>query len=243
MQLNKNIDEQMLASFVDGELDAQGSEIVIRLMEQDSGIRDQVYQLRRTKDLMRISFGNASASTREIEHCRMAWWQRLPPRFAASFAAIIISFSAGMLSDDLLTRSIQHQAAGPARLMENRDKVILHISQADKTQYMKALNYVENFLRKHRADESRIEVVAHANGIDLLRQDTSPYKNRIISLMEHYPNIHFLACANGLKVLRENGVAVKIIKGVVTDETVMDHIIARIHQGWSYIKVDSKLQI
>lgn len=243
MYTHKHIDEQMLASFVDGELDSQSSEIVIRMMEQDSEIREHIYQLRRAKDLMKLSFGDAAASSQLNVACRSAWWQRFPPRLVASFAAIVISFSAGLLSYDLLSRALPHHTEDFTASTPHQDRVILHISQASQLQYTKVLNYVDEFLREHRTDGSRIEVVAHANGINLLRQDTSPYRKRIMSLMEHHPNVHFVACANGLKLLRENGVAVKIIKGVATDETAMDHIIARIHQGWSYIKVDSKFQI
>jgi anti-sigma factor RsiW len=53
-------DDQALGSFVDGLLDAAHTGKIIKAMEDDPEIRERVYQLRRTKDLMKLGFADAS---------------------------------------------------------------------------------------------------------------------------------------------------------------------------------------
>jgi hypothetical protein len=55
-----NFDARALGNFVDGQLDAAHNEKIIKAMEDDLEIRERVYQLRRTKDLMKLGFGDAS---------------------------------------------------------------------------------------------------------------------------------------------------------------------------------------
>jgi anti-sigma factor RsiW len=54
------LDDQALGSFVDGLLDAAHTGKIIKAMEDDLEIRERVYQLRRTKDLMKLGFADAS---------------------------------------------------------------------------------------------------------------------------------------------------------------------------------------
>jgi len=57
--------------------------------------------------------------------------------------------------------------------------------------------------------------------------------------MRERNNVHFIACAYGIRLLHERGVEPNIIEGISTDKTAMDHIIDRLQSGWTYIKVDS----
>ena len=52
------IDEVMLAAFVDDQLDATNREAIITAMDTDADLRDRVYELRKVKDLMKLSFGD-----------------------------------------------------------------------------------------------------------------------------------------------------------------------------------------
>ena len=121
------------------------------------------------------------------------------------------------------------------------EKIIVHISQSDPKQFAIALTYAEKFLAEHESSNHQIDVVAHADGIDLMRADVSPLKEQIISLIDKYDNVHFIACAGAIKMFtQKNGVAPQIIKGVGTDYTAFDHIVGRLQTGgWQYIKVET----
>jgi intracellular sulfur oxidation DsrE/DsrF family protein len=47
-----------------------------------------------------------------------------------------------------------------------------------------------------RGEVALIEIVAHGPGLHMLREDTSPVKDRIERISEEHPNISFVACSN-----------------------------------------------
>ncbi len=121
-----------------------------------------------------------------------------------------------------------------------QDRVILHVSESNPRHFSRALAFVKTFLKQQQLhNKGQIEVVAHAGGLDLLREGVSPYENEVKTLMEKYPNVHFIACAAGIRGLIKQGIEPNIIDGIPTDETAFDHIVAKLQSGWSYVKVQS----
>ena len=234
----EHIDDQILGTFIDGELDAANQEAIINAMETDLELRERVYRLRRARDLMRLGYGDAPPpSTHSHKPVYRGWSE--PLRFAASFAALVISVAAGMLGYHYLV-SPGNQPVIAGVTQSQPEKVILHISQSSEKQFMRALAYTEQFLHDHVGDGNRIEVVAHAGGLDLLREDISPLRDRITALMQRFDNVHFIACANAISLLHAKGTDPRIIPGIATDATAFDHIVGRLQTGgWRYLKVES----
>ncbi len=240
-----SLDDQTLGSFVDGMLDAAHSETVIRAMDYDQGIRDRVQQLHRVKDLMKVGFGHTKAPSTHARKTRLATWRLFSPSIAASIAALVVMFAAGMLSHPY----VQGQPGFPGELLasfspvhSDSDNVILHISESDPQQFAAALLYAEKFLQEHRSQGYQVDVVAHAGGLDMMRDDVSPLKLQMIEMLSRYDNVHFIGCANAIRMLRKKGINPPIIAGVSTDNTAFDHIVDRLQNGgWRYIKVDSLL--
>lgn len=243
--VESSMDEQTLGSFVDGMLDAAQSETVIRAIQQDQEIREQVQQLRLVKDLMKVGFGHIRAPSTHSGKTRFATWKLFSPRIAASVAALAVTFAAGLLSPSYL----QGQAGFPGQLLasfgqlqSDRNNVILHISESDPLQFTAALVYAENYLVEHQAQGYQVDVVAHAKGLDMMRDDVSPIKLQMIEMLSKYDNVHFIGCANAIKMLRTKGIEPHIITGVSTDSTAFDHIVKRLQgSDWKYIRVDSLL--
>ena len=50
------IAEIMISAFVDNQLDSENHEDIIRAMQTDAILRDEVYQIRRLKNLMTLSY-------------------------------------------------------------------------------------------------------------------------------------------------------------------------------------------
>jgi hypothetical protein len=46
-----------------------------------------------------------------------------------------------------------------------------------------------------------------------------------------------VACANTIKRLQEKGVDVPLIDRTHARETAIDHVVARLRNGWTYIKI------
>lgn len=246
MKQAEDIDDVMINAFVDGQLDAANCEAVLAGMEADPEIRQRVYLVRRAKDLMKVGFGTAQAPSPATSRIRSCLSGRLGTHgLAASLLAVSLGFGSGVLGYHVSRQlsSGEHQPALASAQMPSSDHVILHISQSDPRQFSAALRYVENFLNNNPLPASRIEVVANAGGLDLMRADVSPFKNQIVSLMKRHENVHFIACLNGIRNLRRRGIEPRIIGDIDTDETAIDHIINRLQAGWTYVKVDALPQI
>lgn len=239
------IDDLMLAAFVDGQLDPGNCESVLAALESDSDTRDRLYQLRRAKDLMKIGFEHVEAPS----HARSAPKWGLSGRgagIAASLLALTVGLGSGALGyycGERLADDPGNPSALAITQQPHRDRVVLHISESDPQQFDAALNYIEKFLDKNQTEGSRIEVIANSGGLDLMRTDTSPVKQRVVAMMRMHDNVHFIACANGLRNLHKRGIDAPIIADIDTDKTAIDHIIGRLHAGWTYVKVDNLPEI
>lgn len=239
------INDQTLGAYVDGLLDAEGCETVLQAMENDTEIRDAVYRIRRAKDLMKLGFDGVKPPFAGQQKTKPVLQIQRPLFAVASVAAFAAFFGVGLLShhyyDDY--RESQSGLAKASTARQQADRVLLHISESDPIQFAELLEYAERFVQEHKADGSQIEVVANATGIDMLREDFSPYNREIIALMEKYENVKFIACAHRLKVLRAEGAEPVIIEGVTTDVSFMDLVIDHMESGWKYIKVEELAEI
>jgi len=102
-----------------------------------------------------------------------------------------------------------------------------------------ALNNASNVAQyyKELGEKVEIEIVAYGPGLHMLREDTSPVKERIKSIKESIPNISFKACGNTQQNMR-NAEAKDI--PLVSQATVVKSGVVRLmqlqEQGWSYIR-------
>jgi len=75
--------------------------------------------------------------------------------------------------------------------------------------------------------------VANTNGIDQVTSGVSPYEARVRAMMQQYANLHFIACANSIRQLRNRGSDALMITDVHRNSTALDHMVARLRDGWS----------
>ena len=158
MEKFDNIDGQMLGAFVDGLLDDEHAALVIKAMEDDPETRDQVYQLRRAKDLMKLGFGNATAPSGKQPAAKPSFWRYCIPAIAASITFLAVGLLAG---------SVGYYYGGQANTtmastinLEQTHRVVLHVRKADMEQFSQAVAYAKNFADEHNVQD-QIEVVAH----------------------------------------------------------------------------------
>lgn len=235
-------DEFTLGAFVDGQLDEETSESIINAMENNSDIRESVYELRRAKDLMKIGFSGISLS--EKDNKTVSQWSRFYLAIAASITAITLSLGSGYFGYYYATQNpLSNRIAESSTIEQKSDRILLHISESNIEHFTSALDYVEDFLLEHQANGGEIAVIANAGGLDIMRAGISPYENKIINLMEKYNNIHFIACANSVKSLQKKGVNVNLIQQVRLNKPAMDHIIEYVQDGWTYQKMETQTKI
>jgi uncharacterized protein len=120
-------------------------------------------------------------------------------------------------------------------------RVSIQVDQNDPQVMNLALNNVTNVIEHYRAknEDVDVDIVTYGPGLHMLRDDTSPVKDRIKRLKElAFPGkIQFSACNNTKQNMEKaEGKAVPII----SDATIVPSGVVRLmelqEQGWSYVR-------
>lgn len=135
-------------------------------------------------------------------------------------------------------RGIMLATENPVRDHEDR-KVALHVNFDDPERLNYVLNNAENIYQYYRQQGKKIEIriVAHGPGLHMLRQDTSPVKERIAGMAAAHEGLGFYACTN----TQEKMAKAEGKKPVIIDEAKMvlsgiAELIELQRAGWTYIK-------
>jgi intracellular sulfur oxidation DsrE/DsrF family protein len=120
-------------------------------------------------------------------------------------------------------------------------RVSIQVDQNDPQVMNLALNNATNVIEYYRAknEDVDVDIVTYGPGLHMLRDDTSPVKDRIKRLKElAFPGkIQFSACNNTKQGMEKaEGKAVPII----SDATIVPSGVVRLmelqEQGWSYVR-------
>lgn len=227
------ISEQTIHSFVDNELDTAGKQEFLTAMKKDESLRNRVERIRHTKTVVQFAFEAAEPPHREPHQKR--WWHDTF-RIVASLAVLTICFGMGTLG--YKTAPLWTTTGEQSLQTSQHKRVILHIGESNMEQFSATLAAAESYLRQHENGDVQVEVVANAGGLDLLRTGTSPYEEKVLALIQSYENLHFIACANSVRNLRRLGTEPHFIGDIETKKSAVDHIVGRVLEGWTYIKMD-----
>lgn len=123
--------------------------------------------------------------------------------------------------------------------LQQPNKIILHVSSSSADVLYNTLHKVDVILDKYKKNKIpfELEVIANSGGIDLLREDVSPYKERIKEIMKDYNNVSFIACTNAIEKLQMKGIKPDLIAETKIGKTAIEQIIKRLQEGWVYVKV------
>ena len=243
MSIDDNYSDEKLHMFIDDEMNSSDRARMMEAISKDEQLSNRVCELVQLKDAVRLAYSEPPASSHHVTRNGTGTPSNWLNAVAAALLLAVGATGGWLLYPQLA--NLQGSEIVASAPQQHTEKVILHISKSDPEQFSTALAYAEKFLEEHASSNNQIDVVAHAGGLDLMRSDISPLKDQIISLMDKYDNIHFIACAGAIKMFtQKNGVAPDIIQGVGTDNTAFDHIVGRLQTGgWKYIKIESVTEI
>jgi len=132
--------------------------------------------------------------------------------------------------------------AGPTAGQKNGEhphRLILQVNTNDPAAMNLALNNAANVDQYYsdKGDPVEIEIVTFGPGLNMLRDDTSPVKDRIKSMAESRPSISFKACGNTQAGMAkaENKKIVLLPQASVVKSGVV-RVMELQEQGWSYVK-------
>jgi len=240
--------DERLNAFIDGELDVDEREHLLEALSQDGELSHRACELQKVREMVQLAYDMVPGQ----ERCVIAHAGRGGGRVGQALAAgvlIMVGLSLGWLgnshwnappSNGLLAIADSVQKSETVADENSEWRVMLHVSTEDPRKLDQALKEAEALLQTHQRRHSklRIEVLANAGGLNLLRADTSPNPTLIRQLQERYENISFMACRQALQRLKdEQGIDPVLLPGTGTVPSAVAQIIERQGDGWTYIRI------
>lgn len=225
-----------LQAFVDGQLDPEDRARMLEEMERDPVLRERACELRGLKEAVSCAFENPPAPPRAQPAARRSW-RKLSIGVAASLLLpltfMLGRWSAAPPADELaeVTQPAMQLVAAP----QDSRRVVLHVDEHDLGKFLVALESAEELM--YFLPEGEVEIIVNAGGLDLVRSDRSPYRERVAALMAEYPNIHFVACNITLNKRRVLGDEPVLVRGTEVAPSAAERIIQRMEEGWVYLRV------
>ncbi|MGB0083917.1 MAG: hypothetical protein WBP94_00890 [Rhodomicrobiaceae bacterium] len=119
------------------------------------------------------------------------------------------------------------------------DKVVVQVDENDPKIMNLALNNVQNLLayEKQNGKKVQVEIVTYGPGLNMLRADTSPVKDRISALALENPDIQFSACGNTLEgMTKHEGKKPPLVSEAKLVPAGIARIVELEKQGYAYIR-------
>lgn len=120
-------------------------------------------------------------------------------------------------------------------------RLAIHVDQNDPATMNLALNNATNVIEYYRdkGESADIEIVTYGPGLNMLRDDTSPVKDRITRIKElAFPGkIQFSACENTRKGMeKKEGHTIPIMSDATSVPSGVVRLMQLQEEGWSYLR-------
>lgn len=231
---------EYLNAFLDGELTAEERARVMALLESDPAFKARACEMRTLKEMVRGAYGELPATPARTRRTR---FQGISQALAAG-VLLVLGLGAGWMARDftaappgfdrLAGLPDGYQAIALSERVD-REKIILHLDSGEPGRLAEVLDLAEKLL--DRQPSARIEIVANSYGLDLLRADVTPLRDRIESMARRHANLSFVACGQTVARLKREGVRVNLLPVAQTTSSAINAIMTRMGEGWVYVKV------
>jgi len=127
----------------------------------------------------------------------------------------------------------------PQASAKTQHRVVIQVSENDPKIMNLALNNAENLrsFYEQAGEAVPIEIVAYGPGLNMVRSDTSPVRDRLAALVGRPQAITFTGCGNTLNTQSKNeGKELSLLPGTHLVPTGIGRIVQLQEQGWTYIR-------
>lgn len=234
------ISQEYLNALVDGELTADELRQAYGRIEEDPEFKARACETRTLKEMVKSGYAGLAPTPAASRRGFDGW-----PQAMAAALLLVVGLGGGWLARGELEQPPQvDRLAGlpsgyqPVSLTSQVDpgKVLLHLDSNEPVRLEAALDLAERMLATG-GDDARVEVVVNSYGLNLLRQDTSPHRERIARLADQNANLRFVACGQTLARFKREGIQVVLVPEASVASSAIGEILGRMQDGWVYVKV------
>jgi uncharacterized protein len=160
-------------------------------------------------------------------------------KFGETISLTTVCAALFLLAPSTLAQSKEPATPSTAAATSKAHRLVLQVNTNDPATMTLALNNATNVEKyyKERGEPVEIEIVTFGPGLHMLRDDTSPVKDRIKAIADKTPSISFKACGN----TQENmGKAEKKGIPLVAQAVLVKSGVVRVMElqeaGWTYVR-------
>jgi intracellular sulfur oxidation DsrE/DsrF family protein len=241
MNNNYETNSEQLNAFVDGELNAVQRENLLSRLDDEPGLRGELCDIQRVKDLMQFSYPLISEKQDTAT-------PKNKMNFGAMAASLLFVLSLGFLGGYLtfnqkldinnqLASNLNETAVGISDVVQEKQKIIIYLGSSQKEKFDETLDKAESLLTKYKKEGTEVYVVTSAGGIDLLRTSNTDSKGRIKTLSSLYKSLHFVACNNQIYQLHKKGKDIKLVDEAEVAPSAVQFVVDHLTKGWKYIAI------
>jgi len=124
-------------------------------------------------------------------------------------------------------------------LAKKAHRLVLQVNTDDPAMMNLALNNATNVEQHYKelGQKVEIEIVTFGPGLHMLRDDTSPVKDRIKAIAEKSPAISFKACGNTQENMNKaENKAVPLVAQAKMVKSGVVRVMELQEQGWTYVR-------
>jgi len=117
--------------------------------------------------------------------------------------------------------------------------VVIQVTQNDAAMMNLALNNAENLTDYYKAKGEKVDIefVAFGPGLTMMRDDTSPVKDRLTQISLARKNITFTGCQNTLdKATKQEGKSIALVPQARMVPAGIARVVELEEQGWTYVR-------
>jgi len=248
MSASHYLSDEILNAYIDQELDEQEMIRVRALLAQNPGLQRRLNVLQQLKSMVYAAkpvvvapLSQNNIITRKINRCR-AGTAAAVLMIAGWLMWTLFPLEHNLSVNKVIAQGIEHTSASKlfdSALSHTTLKVVLHIKRNDKQAGETLFNQINTLLAESVRWQIavRIEVLANGDGLALLRQDQSPYAQKVHDIRKRYDNVVFIACGDTIKRLNLSLADLKLFPEVMVVSSVKQQISLRQSQGWNVIQV------
>lgn len=238
-----DLSDESLNAIVDGEYPMHEQAELMAVVQADASHSNRVCALRSLKVMVQNAYAEVPAPVGRGRRRRRAGLMGVAASLALGLAAVLgvgLSSDGGRQAERFVVLDADGRGQRPAVAADEEMRIVFHLLDGDMDAAGELLDEVETLLADYRQRNAalRIEVVAHSDGLALLRRRLSSHQERVASLARTFPNLTFVACSNTVRRLRvEKGLEVTLVPEARQTASGVTHVVKRQQQGWAYIKV------
>lgn len=241
------VSDEYLHAFLDGELAADEQERALLRLELDGDFKHRLCEARGLKEWVKGAYADLPPAYGRRGFRAFAGTSFASVGRQALAAWILLAMGAGsgwLAHDGAAKAPAFDRLAGlpdgyrPVALagQVDPDKIVLHLDSSEPNRLAAVLDLAERLLNQ-RGERGQVKIVVNSFGLNLLRQETSPFKTRIGSMAARHPNLEFIACGQTVARLSREGAVVDLLPQARVANSAIGEILERMQQGWVYVKV------